>query len=125
MSVPDANIDHTQTIRDVLRQRGLTFPAQEVLSTRKVFGILVALTLQDLLGVFFQLKLTPYLKEHDRLVFELKYAETMYRYVSDVEILEWCVRAYDPPSRKRPRLGREASQRGDRCQNHHNDAHQR
>ncbi|KAH7972577.1 hypothetical protein HPB52_013630 [Rhipicephalus sanguineus] len=96
MSVPEADIDHTKTIRHVLRQRGLTFPAQEIRSARQVFGILVALTLEDLLGVFFQLKLTPYLKAHDRLVFELKYAETMYRYVSDAEVLESCVRAYDP-----------------------------
>ncbi|KAH8028073.1 hypothetical protein HPB51_012659 [Rhipicephalus microplus] len=96
MSVPEAGIDHRQTIRDVLRQRGLTFPSQEVRSTHQVFGILVALTLQDLLGVFFQLKLTPYLKEHDRLVFELKYAETMYRYVSEVEVLERCILAYEP-----------------------------
>ncbi|KAH6925748.1 hypothetical protein HPB50_009708 [Hyalomma asiaticum] len=96
MNVPEADIDHTGTIRDVLRRRGLTFPAQRTRSTREVFGILVALTLHDLLGVFFQLKLTPYLKTHDRLVFELKYAETMFRYVSDPEILESCVRAYDP-----------------------------
>ncbi|XP_075556159.1 endothelin-converting enzyme 1-like [Dermacentor variabilis] len=96
MNVPEADIDHAATIRHVLRQRGLTFPASKKRSTREVFGILVALTLQDLLGVFFQLKLTPYLKAEDRFVFELRYAETMFRYVTDAAVLESCVGAYDP-----------------------------
>ncbi|XP_037576544.1 neprilysin-1 [Dermacentor silvarum] len=96
MNVAEADIDHTATIRDVLRRRGLTFPARKVRSAREVLGILIALTLQDLLGVFFQLKLTPYLKAEDRFVFEFRYSETMFRYVTDVDVLESCVRAYDP-----------------------------
>ncbi|KAH7941563.1 hypothetical protein HPB49_014899 [Dermacentor silvarum] len=96
MNVAEADIDHTATIREVLRRRGLTFPAQQVRSAREVFGILIALTLQDLSGVFFQLKLTPYLKAEDRFVFEFRYSETMFRYVTDEDVLESCVRAYDP-----------------------------
>ncbi|XP_077507523.1 neprilysin-like [Amblyomma americanum] len=99
MRVGEDGVDRTSTIRDVLDRHGLRFPAQESRSTRDVFRILVALTLQDLLGVFFQLKLTPYVKADNQFVFELKYAETMYRYVTNEEVMAACVRAYDPALR--------------------------
>ncbi|KAH9365711.1 hypothetical protein HPB48_008118 [Haemaphysalis longicornis] len=38
----------------------------------------------------------PSLQERDRFVFEVKYAETMFRYVTDAAVMADCMRAFDP-----------------------------
>ncbi|XP_077498804.1 neprilysin-1-like [Amblyomma americanum] len=96
MRVAEDMVDDISAIREVLNRHGLHLPAQDIRPSRDVFRILVGLTLQDLLGVFFQLKPSPYLRTDDRFVFELRYAETMYRYVSNEKAIENCVRSYDP-----------------------------
>ncbi|KAH9364933.1 hypothetical protein HPB48_017972 [Haemaphysalis longicornis] len=90
-----SDIDHSDVISNVLNRRGLKWPATSNVPLRHVFHQLVSLTLEDLIGVFFTLRLYTYLRTTDRQVFEIRYPELVMQPMQDPDSLQNCIRTYN------------------------------
>ncbi|KAK8780101.1 hypothetical protein V5799_018558 [Amblyomma americanum] len=107
MRVAEDMVDDISAIREVLNRHGLHLPAQDIRPSRDVFRILVGLTLQDLLGVFFQLKPSPYLRTDDSLQLKnilqdetINYANTVSKRVRQQIEMSYNLSMLDPQSAK-------------------------
>ncbi|XP_037275535.2 endothelin-converting enzyme homolog [Rhipicephalus microplus] len=89
------DVDKAVYIGDVLKRRGLTWPATTNVEVRDVFRQLVAFTLKDALSVFFALKVMTYLKAEDRYTFELRYPQLMMEPILDPDELQTCIKTYN------------------------------
>ncbi|XP_037501130.2 neprilysin-1 [Rhipicephalus sanguineus] len=89
------DVDNAISIGDVLKRRGLTWPATTNVAVRDVFRQLVAFTLKDAISVFFALKVMIHLKAKDRYTFEIKYPQLTMEPILDPEELQTCIRTYN------------------------------
>ncbi|CAN7940510.1 unnamed protein product, partial [Ixodes hexagonus] len=95
MDVKDSQLELTDPVVDILNRYDLSWPTDETRTTEEILRLLIALSLNDGVGVFFQLKFSPYLRTDDRMVLEMSLGKTMLRYVLSPEVLSGCILAYN------------------------------
>lgn len=96
MNVQIRNLESKSGISKMLEKYDLTWPTTEERTMEQILRLLVALTLNDNLGVLFQLKFSPYLRTDDRFILEMTLAPTMYRYILNAKVLSSCILSFSP-----------------------------